>query len=67
MSGFQLILMALALAASGCGALGGIEEHAPALDTAATRAQQTGGCLKIRCEYLPVRCRPAAARCERGW
>ena len=57
-------VIGLALMVVACGAL---EEHAPALDTAATRAAQTGGCLKIKCEYMPMRCRPAAARCERGW
>lgn len=58
------LTIGLALLVMGCAA---IEGEMPALDTAATRAAQTGGCVKIRCEYAPVRCRPAAGRCERGW
>lgn len=58
------LTLLLALLVIGCAA---IEGELPALDNAATRAQQTGGCLKLRCEYMPVRCRPAVARCERGW
>ena len=58
------LVIGLALLVAACGAL---DARAPAIDDAATRAAQTGGCLKIKCEYMPVRCRPAAARCERGW
>lgn len=54
----------LALLVVGCAAIQG---ELPAIDTAATKAAQTGGCVKAVCSYPPVRCRPAVARCERGW
>jgi len=58
----------LALLVVGCGAL---DAHAPALDTAATKAAQTGGCLLLVCDTAlwsdrPLQhCRPAVGRCER--
>lgn len=51
-----------ALLVVGCAA---IEGEMPALDSAATKAAQTGGCLLVRCEYFPISCRPAVARCQR--
>ena len=42
------ILLALAVAA--CGVIGDLDQT-PHLDTAATKAMQTGGCLVMRCEY----------------
>ena len=55
----------LIFALSACAAL---EEQAPVFDTAATKAQQTGGCVKIKCE-LPLTslsdCRPGVGRCHR--
>lgn len=56
------LAIGLALLVMGCAA---IEGEMPALDTAATRAQQTGACVKLRCEYFPVTCRAVVARCER--
>lgn len=61
---FTNMTILAALLVMGCAA---IEGELPALDTAATKAAQTGGCVKLRCEYAPLRCRPAVARCERGW
>lgn len=54
----------LALLVCACAA---IEGGLPAIDSAATKAAQTGGCVKAVCAYPPVRCKPAVARCERGW
>lgn len=52
----------LALSVIGCAAL---EGGMPALDTAATEAQQTGGCLKVICALPLSDCRVRPARCHR--
>lgn len=51
-----------ALLVVGCGAL---EEQAPAFDTAATDAMQTGACLKLVCAIPLSDCRVRPARCHR--
>lgn len=61
-SAVNALTIGLVLLVIGCAA---IEGELPAVDTAGTSAAQTGGCLMLRCEYMPVRCRPAVARCER--
>lgn len=47
-----------------------LDEQAPAFDTAATAAMQTGGCLKLICAVEPAlgglsQCRVRPARCHR--
>ncbi len=65
MNAITVLLAALVfLTGAGCAAL---EEQVPALDTAATKAAQTGGCIRVVCHFPPIQhCRPAVGRCERN-
>lgn len=66
----RLHRLAAAIAAAALSACAVLDEQAPALDTAATAAMQTGGCLKLICALEPAlggltQCRVRPARCHR--
>lgn len=59
-------LAAVAIAAAVVAACAMLEEQAPALDTAATAATQTGACLRVACDFPPIgNCRVRPGRCHR--
>ena len=73
MNALVVLLLALAfLAGAGCAPIGrALEETVPAIDTAATAADQAGGCLRLVCaaalwQAPPLsQCRIRPARCAR--
>lgn len=50
-------MLAMILALSGCA-------DAPMIDQAMTRAMETGGCVKLKCTWPPMHCRPSAGVCR---
>lgn len=58
-------LVAVAIAAAVVGACAVLEEQAPALDTAATAAQQYGACVRFVCALPLNDCKFRPGRCSR--